>query len=214
VRAHRVTLVLATNNRGKIEELRSLLADLPVDVEGVADRLPDPPRVVEDGVTFADNALKKARAVAHATRMLSLADDSGLELDALGGRPGVRSARFAGEHATDEENNAALLAALQALGDPRATHAGRFPARFRCALALVDPSAQGSEGRVFEGVCDGTIARTPRGHAGFGYDPIFVVAGSNRTMAELSPEEKNRISHRARALAALRPVLEQLVRKG
>jgi XTP/dITP diphosphohydrolase len=145
--------------------------------------------------------------------MLSLADDSGLELDALGGRPGVRSARFAGEHPTDEENNAALLAALEALGDPRATDASGFSARFRCALALVDPSVQGSEGRVFEGVCEGTIARTPRGHAGFGYDPLFVVAGSNRTMAELSPEEKNRISHRARALAALRPVLEQLVRE-
>src|SRR5580658_912952 len=119
---HRDRLVVATTNRGKLEELKALLAGLPLEVRGVADVLSDPPLVIEDGSAFADNAVKKARAVAHATMMLSLADDSGLEVDLLGGRPGVRSARFAHERASDAENNAALLAALAAAhpasGDP------------------------------------------------------------------------------------------------
>jgi XTP/dITP diphosphohydrolase len=172
---------------------------------------------VEDGATFAENAIKKARAVADATLGLSLADDSGLEVDALDGRPGVRSARFAHARATDAENNAALLAALEGLGDPSAgpwshgsAQAG-FRARFRCALALVDPFTGGGEPHVVEGSCEGTIARTPRGSGGFGYDPLFVLEGDERTMAELRPIEKNRVSHRARALAALLPVLERVL---
>jgi XTP/dITP diphosphohydrolase len=163
--------------------------------------------VVEDGATLGENALKKAHVVASATGMLTLADDSGLEVDALGGRPGVRSARFAHDGATDAENNAALLAALDA---PRTNTAPRS-ARFRCVLALADPRSPLPHTHTVEGVCEGTIERTPHGTGGFGYDPIFLVAGSDKTMAELSPEEKNRISHRARAWAALLPLLENVL---
>lgn len=206
---HLDTLVVATGNRGKLEELRALLAGLPLEVRSVAEAMRDPPVVVEDGATFADNALKKARAVARATMTLTLADDSGLEVDALDGRPGVRSARFAHARATDAENNAALLAALDALGEPSGPGGTQaFRARFRCVLALVDPFTHGGEPRTVEGVCEGRITRTPRGSGGFGYDPLFVVDGTDRTMAELPEEEKNRVSHRARAFAALRPVLE------
>jgi XTP/dITP diphosphohydrolase len=202
----RTPLVVATRNRGKLEELRALLAGLPLDILALGDVLPDAPPTVEDGETFADNAIKKAREAAAGTLMLSLADDSGLEVDALGGRPGVRSARFAHERATDAENNAALLAAL-AGADP-AAEPGGHRARFRCVLALVDPFTSSGEARTVEGVCEGAIAMVARGAGGFGYDPLFVVAGGDRTMAELSEDEKNRVSHRARAFAALRPVLE------
>jgi XTP/dITP diphosphohydrolase len=206
---YKETLVVATGNRGKLEELRALLAGLPIEVRAVADVMHEPPVVVEDAETFAGNAIKKARAVAAATMMLTLADDSGLEVDVLGGRPGVRSARFAHERATDAENNAALLAALDALGDPPATQG--FAARFRCALALVDPFTSAGEPRTVEGVCEGTVTRLPRGSGGFGYDPLFVVEGSEATMAELGDEEKNRVSHRGRAFAALRPLLERVL---
>jgi XTP/dITP diphosphohydrolase len=181
-----------------------------VRVEAVSERLRDPPWPVEDGATFVENAVKKARAAAQATFMLSLADDSGLEVDALDGRPGVHSARFARERASDAENNAALLAALESFTDPvsSAGESHGFSARFRCALALVDPFTAHGEPRVVEGICEGTIVRTPRGSGGFGYDPLFVVSGTSRTMAELDAEEKRRFSHRARAFAALRPILE------
>jgi XTP/dITP diphosphohydrolase len=210
-------VVVATTNPGKLEELKALLAGLAVDVRSVAEVLPDPPVVVEDGAGFADNAVKKARAVAHATLMLSLADDSGLEVDLLGGRPGVRSARFAHERASDAENNAALLAALDATraasGDAVAEGFGadELRARFRCVLALVDPFTGGGEPRIVEGVCEGSITRTPRGSGGFGYDPLFVVAGTGKTLAELDAETKNRVSHRGAAFAALLPVLEQVL---
>jgi XTP/dITP diphosphohydrolase len=214
---HRDRLVVATTNPGKLEELKALLAGLALEVRSVAEVLPDPPVVVEDGASFADNAVKKARAVAQATLMLSLADDSGLEVDLLGGRPGVRSARFAHDRASDAENNAALLAALDAAhagsGDPAAHSFGadELRARFRCVLALVDPFTGGGEPRIVEGVCEGAITKTPRGSGGFGYDPLFVVAGGGKTLAELDPESKNRVSHRGAAFAALRPVLEQVL---
>jgi XTP/dITP diphosphohydrolase len=214
---HRDTLVVATSNPGKLVELRALLADLPLKVRSAAEVLADPPVVVEDGASFADNAVKKGRAVAHATLMLSLADDSGLEVDLLGGRPGVRSARFAHERASDAENNAALLAALDAApsrsGDSVAQGLGAddLRARFRCVLALLDPFTGGGEPHIVEGVCEGTITRTPRGSGGFGYDPLFVVKGTDKTLAELDPETKNRVSHRAAAIAALRPVLERVL---
>jgi XTP/dITP diphosphohydrolase len=214
---HRDRLVVATTNRGKLEELKALLAGLPLEVCGVAEVLSDPPVVIEDGAAFADNAVKKARAVAHATMMLSLADDSGLEVDLLGGRPGVRSARFAHERASDAENNAALLAALAAAdtasGHPVAEdfRAEELRARFRCVLALVDPFTASGEPRIVEGVCEGAITRTPRGSGGFGYDPLFVVAGTDKTLAELDPPTKNRVSHRGAAFAALLPVLEQVL---
>jgi XTP/dITP diphosphohydrolase len=205
------TLVVATSNRGKIEELRALLADLKLEVRAASELLGETPNVVEDGSTFVENAVKKARAVAQATMTLTLADDSGLEVDALDGRPGVRSARFAHDRATDAENNAALLSALGAFGEPSDVSSLGFPARFRCALTLVDPYTGGGEPRTVEGVCEGTITRTPRGSGGFGYDPLFVVAGTDKTMAELDADEKNRVSHRARAFSALRPVLESIL---
>jgi XTP/dITP diphosphohydrolase len=205
--AHVDTLVVATGNRGKLEELKALLAGVAVHVRAVSEVLREPLHVVEDGATFADNAVKKALAVARATMMLTLADDSGLEVDALDGRPGVRSARFAHPRATDAENNAALLAALEARGDPPEPE--RFRARFRCVLALVDPFTLGGEPQIVEGACEGLIGMTPRGSGGFGYDPLFLVAGTGKTMAELGEDEKNRVSHRARAFAALRPLLER-----
>src|SRR5262249_25092396 len=153
------------------------------------------------------NAVHKATVVAAATMMVSIADDSGLEVDALGGRPGVRSARFAHLRATDAENNAALLAALPDVEGEEA----RAPA-LRCVLALVDPWAPpGAPPVIAEGRCEGSIAREPRGAGGFGYDPLFVVKGFGRTMAELSEMEKNALSHRARAVDAIRPSLRQLL---
>lgn len=201
-----LSLVLATQNEGKLSELRLLLADLPVHVLSVRDALGASLDVVEDGETFRDNALIKARAVCRATHMVSLADDSGLEVDALGGRPGVRSARFAHEHATDAENNAKLLLELEAVPDAQRS------ARFRCVLALVTPSNDTPS--TVDGVCEGNIAREPRGSGGFGYDPLFIVAGEGgRTLAELSEEEKNRVSHRGKAMRALRPLLVELVNR-
>jgi XTP/dITP diphosphohydrolase len=201
------SLVVATTNRGKLDELRQLLADMNVEVLSVQDVSKKAIHVVEDGDTFEANAIKKAREVANATMMLTLADDSGLEVDVLDGAPGVRSARFSGERATDAENNAALLAALDAL-DAEA-RASDPKARFRCVLALVDPFVDGGEPIVVEGTCTGKITRTPRGSGGFGYDPLFLVEGTDKTMAELTDEEKNRVSHRAIATQGLRRVLEK-----
>lgn len=219
----RHTLLVATTNQHKLGELRQLLAELPLDLIAPTDVWKAPPTVIEDGVTFAENARKKAVSLARASGLLTLADDSGLEVDALGGAPGVRSARFAHERATDGENRAALLAALDALGmdDPisirnigaealSAPGAAELTARFRCALALVDPAA---DMRVYEadGTCEGSITRTGRGGGGFGYDPLFVVEGGSRTMAELSHDEKNAVSHRGRAIVAMRPHLAHAV---
>jgi XTP/dITP diphosphohydrolase len=208
----RPVLVLATHNRGKLEELRALLVGAPLRPVSVDEVVRTPPVVVEDGRTFAENAIKKAKAVAAATMTITLADDSGLEVDALEGRPGVRSARFASERATDAENNAALLSALEGLDDPTAGPTTEsYPARFRCALAVVDPYTMGGEPLVVEGVCEGVITRSPRGAGGFGYDPLFVVAGLDKTMAELTDPEKNAVSHRARACQALLPELHKLL---
>jgi len=204
--SERTTLVVASSNRAKIFEFRQLLSDLALDVVGFSDVVQQRVSIVEDADSFEGNALKKATLIAEVAMMLTLADDSGLEVEALGGRPGVRSARFAHDRATDAENNAALLAALSAIepGDRRA--------RFRCVLALVDPWAlPGSAPLVAEGVCDGYIAREPRGGGGFGYDPLFVVEGKDKTMAELDDAEKNAISHRGRAMSALRPRLVALL---
>ncbi len=204
------TLVIATTSRGKLEELRALLEGLPIEVRTLSDvgAGPDKLTIVEDGATFEENAIKKARAVAEATMSLTLADDSGLEVDALGGAPGVRSARFAHERATDAENNAALIARLdEVAGDTGETV---FPARFRCAMALVYPYSN-FEPQLSEGRCEGKVTRAPRGTGGFGYDPLFIVEGGEKTMAELEAEEKNRISHRALACLRMRPVIERLL---
>lgn len=204
------SLVVATNNHGKLEELRHLLADLDIEVLSLSDVSRKKISVVEDEDTFEGNAVKKAREVAALTMMLTLADDSGLEVEALAGAPGVRSARYAGERATDAENNAALLAAIDHLSseDIDARHSD-YKARFRCVLALVDPFVRDGEPFVCEGVCNGKILRTPRGSGGFGYDPLFLVEGTDKTMAELSEDEKNTVSHRAHATKKLRLALEK-----
>ncbi|MGZ3453530.1 MAG: RdgB/HAM1 family non-canonical purine NTP pyrophosphatase [Polyangiales bacterium] len=192
----RRTVVLATSNKGKLRELRELLAELPIDLVTP----PQPIHVVEDGETFEENARKKAVTVADALAMPVIADDSGLEVDALGGRPGVRSARFAGEGATDAENNRKLLTELDALGGVPRT------ARFRCVLAFVDPVTRRSF--VAHGTCEGSITSDGRGTGGFGYDPLFVMEG-DQTMAELPDGEKNAKSHRARAIRELIPQLRR-----
>jgi XTP/dITP diphosphohydrolase len=184
-------LVLATRNAHKLRELGALLAPhelelLPADVE-----LP-----AETGSTFAENALIKAEAAAEATGRAAIADDSGIVVEALGGRPGIHSARYAGEHATDEENLAKLLSEVHGHRDRRAAYV--------CVLALVHP---GGPAELFEGRCTGTIVDEPRGTGGFGYDPAFLPddrePGDERTMAELPPAEKDEISHRGRAAQAL-----------
>jgi len=194
-------LVVATRNRGKLAEFRSLLgAHRGLELLCLSD-LPPLPEVVEDGDTFLANAQKKAREVALATRLPTLADDSGLLVDALEGAPGVHSARFAGEQASDDENNTRLLELLAKVPteDRRA--------RFRCVLALGTPD--GTLGPHTEGECEGRIVREPRGAHGFGYDPLFEVEGLGRTMAELSSAEKDDLSHRAVATRRMKDELER-----
>jgi XTP/dITP diphosphohydrolase len=186
-------LVVATGNAGKLAELRTLAAALATEI--VAQSALGVAAAAETETSFAGNALLKARHAARATGLPALADDSGLEVDALGGAPGVYSARYAGDGASDTDNNAKLLAALAGQPLPRR-------ARYRAALVLVlgpdDPAPLVAEGRW-----EGEIASAPRGAGGFGYDPLFVPTGGTRTAAELVPAEKNRLSHRAQALAAL-----------
>jgi XTP/dITP diphosphohydrolase len=200
-------IVFATKNPGKLRELRHLCDPLRLQVLGLGE-LAFAPDVVEDGTTFEENALKKARAIASWSGMLTIADDSGLEVDALGGRPGVHSARFAGEHGDDGANIDRVLEELQPFTAP----ATGFPARFRCVLAMVDPE-RGRE-HTTSGACEGAIVRARRGSNGFGYDPIFIVddaeaAGAERTMAQLSEAEKASVSHRGKALRLLVPTLRE-----
>ena len=183
-------VLIATGNRGKLRELELLLNPYVDKVYSLAD-FPDVAPAVEDGSTFAENAIKKATAAAHATGKPSLADDSGLVVEALDGVPGVFSARFAGEGATDAQNNAKLLQMMA--GIP----AGARKASFRCAAALCIP---GKEPVVFEGEVKGVVLEAPRGTEGFGYDPLFLVPEYGKTLAELPLEVKNRISHRSIAL--------------
>lgn len=184
------SLVLATRNPYKIEEVRRLLAPAGVAVEPLPQGIQLPP---ETGETFAENALTKARVAAAATGRPAIADDSGIEAEALGGAPGVRSARFAGAEPTDEENLAKLIREAPV----------RSRLRYVCALAYVDPESR--EERVFYGECGGTLASERRGSRGFGYDPVFLPdeEEQHRTMAELSDREKDAISHRGHALRAL-----------
>jgi XTP/dITP diphosphohydrolase len=194
------TIAIATHNAHKLRELARICADWPVTWATVENHDPGAfPDVEETGDTYPVNALLKARAVASACNLPAVADDSGIEVDALGGRPGPRSARFAGEDATDEENLAALIRALKGIPG-----AGRT-ARYRCVAAIAFP-----DGRSLcaEGTCEGTLEPRRRGAGGFGYDPIFVPEGWDETIAELTPEQKDRISHRGRAFRALRAMLE------
>ncbi|MGB9712330.1 MAG: XTP/dITP diphosphatase [Dissulfurimicrobium sp.] len=187
-------LVIASRNKGKIREITAIFSR--PDIKFLClDDFPDIPDIVENGSTFEENAFIKAQTVALATCLPALADDSGLEVDSLGGAPGIYSARFAGEGAGDEENNRRLLEELKAIGDHKRT------ARFRCVVVLYHPSGAWMTG---EGVCEGVIAETLRGANGFGYDPLFIpYGGGNRTMAEIADKEKNALSHRAKALRDL-----------
>lgn len=199
------TLVLATRNPHKVAELRAILEGLPLGQVASAAEL-DAPDVVEDAGTLTANALKKARELAQFSGQLSLADDTGLEVDALDGAPGVYSARWAGEGCSYADNCNKLLAELD--GVP----AGRRGARFRTVMALVDPDS-GAE-ITAEGSVAGTILDAPRGEGGFGYDPLFYLPDDGRTLAEMDTQEKNRVSHRARAAAAMREELERFLTRG
>ncbi len=186
-------IVMATGNRGKLAELSELTRGSGIEWVGVEEASGKRFSVVEDQLSFVGNAVKKARAASQCTGLWALADDSGLEVDALDGAPGVRSARFASEQATDQENNVKLMQVLKDIRDSERT------ARFRCVLALVGPGLEVP--LISEGVCEGWIGRECRGQCGFGYDPLFVVAAfPGRTMAELSLSEKNQVSHRGHAL--------------
>ena len=188
-------LVLATRNQGKVRELTNMLRDsrdsasaYPIEVISL-ENYPDAPEVIEDGKTYTENAVKKASIIAEYTSQLTLADDAGLEVDALGGAPGIHSKRWAGEDATDEIRIAKLLQALEGVTNRQA--------RFIAAIAVVHPNA---EPDVVLGVCEGHIRHDPVGESGFGYDPVFVPDGYHQTFAELGEEIKNRMSHRAKAL--------------
>ena len=202
------TLLVATGSAHKLAELRRLFGPLPFDLrtladEGIVDEAP------ETGATFAENATAKALFYAAASGQFTLADDSGLEVDALNGAPGVATRRYAGPNATDEENIEKLLGALR--GQPPEQRS----ARFVCTMAIVDPQESTSGGapraRIFRGSCRGRITGAPRGAFGFGYDPIFEVRG--RTMAERSPSEKDRLSHRGRAALRAGRYLRELADK-
>ncbi|HTE18945.1 MAG TPA: RdgB/HAM1 family non-canonical purine NTP pyrophosphatase [Armatimonadota bacterium] len=194
---HPRRLVIATKNPGKVREFRALLAGLPLELSGAEEM----PEVDETGATFAENAELKARAAAEWSGEWALADDSGLEVDALGGAPGVYSNRFAGEGTTEEQRNRRLLELLAEVPPPGRT------ARYRAVVVVAAP-----DGRVWmsEGACEGVLLDAPRGENGFGYDPLFFVPEFGMTMAELDPHTKNRISHRARALAGATPILTRL----
>jgi len=192
--------VLATRNPDKREELAALLGDLGIKIRSLAD-FPDAPEVVEDGDTCRANAVKKAVAIARHTGLPAVADDTGLEVEALGGRPGVHAARYAGERATYEDNWRKLIRELD--GVPRQ----RRRARFITVAAVAMPSGKVE---VAEGMLEGVIAEAPAGTQGFGYDPIFVVPQLGKTLAQLAPGEKNRISHRARAFSKVREILLKL----
>jgi XTP/dITP diphosphohydrolase len=185
--------LLGSSNPGKLREYREILQGLDLELVAPNDLDPAPPEPDEDAATFVENASTKARAYATASGLQTIADDSGLEVFALRGAPGVRSRRFFGDDATAEERNAKLLALLDGVEDRSA--------RFVCVTALASPDGHVE---LFEGEVRGEIAEAPRGQAGFGYDPVFVISGDGRTMAELTSEEKHRISHRGLAGAQLR----------
>lgn len=196
-------LLIATTNAGKVREIGSLLEGLPYDVIGLQDLPAAPPPVDETGVTFTENAILKSEYYFAHTGLLSLADDSGLEVDALDGAPGIYSARFAGEDATDADRVVKLLEALQNVPDAKRT------ARFVCSIALTGHINGERQTHVFEGFADGLITRETRGSGGFGYDPVFFDPELGRTFAELTRAEKSARSHRGKALAQAKAFLEK-----
>ena len=196
-------IIVATKNAKKIKELNAALAGLPIRLLSL-DEVVDVAEAVEDGTTFEENALKKARHYLSATQKACLADDSGLEVDALDGAPGVYSARYAGENADDAANNRKLIEALQGVSDEKRS------ARFRCVLVFLDVDGTTL---ISEGKCEGSIAHETKGTHGFGYDPLFCLKGhGERRMAELSLEEKNAVSHRGNAVRAMAQKLQELLK--
>lgn len=193
-------LVLATRNRHKGEELAAMLGDLGIRIRTLAD-FPGVPEVDEDGATCEANAVKKAIEIAQATGLPAVADDTGLEVDALGGRPGVFAARYAGEHATYEDNCRKLLQELA--GVPRAKRSAKF-------LTVAAIALPGGEVQVAQGILEGLITEEPVGSQGFGYDPVFLVPELGKTLAELTAAEKNRISHRAKAFGKAKEILRSM----
>lgn len=195
------TVIIASGNKGKLKEFQELMKDLPVEVKSLAD-YPEIGDIEENGTTFAENAYIKAKAVHDATGCITIADDSGLEVDALDGAPGIFSARYAGEEKDDAANNVKLLQALENVPD---TARG---AQFHCAIVAI-----AADGRRFdaEGIVRGEILRAPRGDNGFGYDPLFYVPEFGRTTAELTMDEKNAISHRGKAVRQIVAILKENV---
>ncbi len=193
--------VLATKNKGKLKELQELLRELDIEILSLDD-FPEVGKIVEDGKSFFENAMKKAKTVSEKTGLLAIADDSGLEVDALQGKPGIYSARFAGEDATDAKNNEKLLLEMKDIPIEKRG------AQFRCVIVAYRPDGKWIK---TEGICRGTITTEPRGEKGFGYDPVFLPEGLNKTMAELSMEEKNKISHRGKALLELKREIKTLL---
>ena len=199
----KIEVVIATRNSGKLREIRAILAPLELKILSLRD-FPEIPEIIEDGQTFEENAVKKAAAVARQTGRMAIADDSGLAVDALQGRPGVFSSRYAGERATDAERYQKLLKEMT--GTPQEKRG----AAFICAMAVASPKGKTES---VEGQCRGEIAFAPKGSHGFGYDPVFYLPERGKTMAELEPEVKNRISHRAQALEKLKQVLPNFLAK-
>jgi len=194
-------LLVATKNQGKIREIRELLKEFDFKITSLDD-YPDMPEIIEDGLTFAANAIKKAATISQYTKRLVMGEDSGLEVKALKNRPGVHSARYSGENATDRKNNQKLLREL------RGVPLKKRQARYRCFVALTD--AKGIVA-VLNGSCSGLIALRPKGQNGFGYDPLFLLPKYNRTFGELDPAVKSKISHRARAMKKVKKVLQNLI---
>jgi XTP/dITP diphosphohydrolase len=197
-------LVLGSRNRKKLQEIVEILGDLPLELRDLTS-CPEAPEIVEDGTTFEANARKKAFELAGFLNLWVIGEDSGLVVPGLNGRPGVYSARYAGRHGDDDANNVRLLAELAPLPDDRRA------AYYVCTAALADP--QGEVVAVAEGRCHGVITREVRGDGGFGYDPLFLIPEYHRTFGELSSRVKHALSHRARALARLRPSLWEFVLK-
>lgn len=197
-------LLVATTNPGKFKEVSAFLKDLPLQIVSLTDLL-DPPRVIEDGLTFEENALKKARALADFSGLLTLADDSGLEVDALNGAPGIYSARYAGAECDDNKNNQKLLSELQSVTEDNRT------ARFVCALALCSPDSKKMPDWTMREVCEGRIAFSLQGKHGFGYDPLFFFPPMGKTFGEIEREAKAMISHRGKALKRLAVQLGDLL---
>ena len=193
-------LVLATTNKNKVKEFQEMVGDFPVEIRSIAD-FGTIPECIEDGETFDDNAYKKALHTAKILGLPAIADDSGLEVEALNGAPGVYSARYAGENATDADNCEKLLKEMQGVSNRKAA--------FKCVLSIAVPSGPAL---TYEGSCEGTILEEKRGESGFGYDPLFYFEEFGKTFAECNSEEKNKVSHRGRALAEVRAEFDKVVK--